>query len=243
MSSVDYCIEHPLAAFLYNVQDVYSALAELKNFDKKPKLVYVSTDEVGGQLPYHHAPWHPEVGRKSGLDVDISQVITHNPRNPYSASKAAAEMLVKGMCTQYGIPYAITRCVNNFGHNQGGGKFIPNIVDAIENDRPIPIRGSSVEDVNEHYRCWVAVEQHCAAVLETGYRDINGEVRHVPGDKLRNIDLIKTISEQLGKPYKLALSPAREAHDIGYQLHDITYSECVTPGTIHNYFRTKKEHE
>lgn len=238
-SHVDFCNEMPWHAFSDNVSDVFQTLDFIRQWEHKPKFVYISTDEVGGQMQYHEHPWRPENEKVSALDMDAvnTRPMTHAPRNTYSATKAAAEMLVKGMCNQYGIPYCITRSVNNFGNDQGGGKFIPNIIDALTEGRPIPIRGTSVDDVNEHYRCWVAVEQHCLAVMETGYHGHNGQVRHVPGDKLRNIDVVKTISKQLDLPFTLATAPAREAHDIGYQLHDVTYSEVVTPGTIHTYFK------
>ena len=236
LSSVDYCNDNPSQAFYYNVSDVFNFLQLLHVMKheglKVPKLVYVSTDEVGGQLEYDGKPWHPE----GQPETVATQPIPHSPRNTYSGSKAAAEMIVKGMCTQYGIEFVITRAVNNYGHNQGGGKLIPNIIDAINSDTPIPIRGNSVEDVNSHYRCWVAVEDHCKAVLDASTKP-SGYIYHVPGQKLKNIQVIKMISRQLGKPFKLGLKPAREAHDMGYQLKgDKSFEARFTLGT---YFRGK----
>lgn len=232
VSSVDVCNDEPSKAFVFNVYDVFSFLHSVRTFkhinDRAPKLVYISTDEVGGELDYDDKPWHAE-----NLPATVcTQPIPHSPRNSYSATKAAAEMLIKGMCNQYGIEYVITRCVNNYGYNQGGGKLIPNVLEALESGNEIPIRGKSVADVNTHYRCWVSVQDHCRAILGASLQP-SGSVVHVPGQKLRNIELIKSLSFQTGKPFKLGLKPAREAHDKGYQLD----GDFPLKDNIHTYFR------
>ena len=93
---------------------------EVKNF------IYISTDEVYGQL-------------KSETDVAWTEESHLNPRNPYSASKAAGEFVVKAAGSSFGLNYCITRSCNNYGPRQTSEKFIPKVIKCIIEDQKIPI--------------------------------------------------------------------------------------------------------
>jgi dTDP-glucose 4,6-dehydratase len=109
-------------------------------------IIYVSTDEVYGSLGLDDAPFTEQ------------SVI--NPRNPYSATKASGEFLVKSLANASNFKkFAITRCSNNFGHWQDRTKLIPVCIKQLMEGKPIPIYGKG-----EQVRDWIHVLDHCYAI-------------------------------------------------------------------------------
>ena len=106
-------------------------------------LVHISTDEVYGDI-------------NEGSFDENSKL---NPSNPYSASKAAAEMLVKSYSRTYGIDYQICRSSNNYGERQYPEKLIPKIIECLEEDKPIPIHGDG-----SYVRDWTYVKDNVDGV-------------------------------------------------------------------------------
>lgn len=114
---------------------------------KQSKFIQISTDEVFGSLP---------------LDIPtekFDEESKYSPRSPYSASKAAAEMLVMAYHTTYGMNTIITNCSNNYGPHQHTEKLIPKVIQACKHKSAIPIYGTG-----ENVRDWLYVEDHIDAI-------------------------------------------------------------------------------
>lgn len=138
------------------------------------KFLQVSTDEVYGSL---------------GHEGYFTESTPLDPRSPYSASKAAADMIVKAYYHTYKMPVNITRCSNNYGRFQFPEKLIPLVINNLLNGKELPVYGDG-----KNIRDWLYVEDHCIAidrVIESGRL---GEVYNIGGHNERqNIEIIKTI--------------------------------------------------
>ena len=163
---------------------------------------HVSTDEVYGSL---------------NLDSNekFDENTKYNPRNPYSASKAASDFFVMAYHETHGLHTTITNCSNNFGPFQHPEKLIPkSILNALSNS-PIPIYGDG-----KHVRDWLYVEDHCSAVdliLEKGK---SGETYCISaGNEYSNIEIVRMILELMGKHEGLIrFVEERPGHDRRYAL-------------------------
>jgi len=168
---------------------------------KVKKFVQVSTDEVYGSL--------------GAEDPRFREDFPLAPNSPYSASKAAADLLARSYFKTYGLPVVVTRCSNNYGPYQFPEKLIPLFVtNALEN-RPLPVYGDGL-----NVRDWIHVEDHCRAlelVLEKGKP---GEIYNVGGEAERtNLEMTKTILRILDKPESLMQYVAdRPGHDRRYAI-------------------------
>ncbi len=175
--------------FLYsNVNGTHSLLNVCKKYwydgekwENNKKYVQISTDEVYGQL-------------KENEDGFIE---THplDPRNPYSASKASADLIVKSYYDTYGMPINITRCSNNYGQNQNLEKFIPKIIYNALNHKNIPIYGDG-----KQIRDWLYVIDHCRAIDLVLKNGIIGNIYNIGGiNEIKNIELVKIILSYLSE--------------------------------------------
>ncbi len=149
------------------------------------------------------------------LEGSFTEATPPNPSNPYSASKAAADMFVLAYHKTYGLNVSITRCTNNFGPYQLPEKLIPKTIIRALKDLPIPIYGSG-----KNIRDWIFVQDHCAgieAVLEKGKP---GEVYNISaGNEIQNIEIAKKILTLLNKPESLInFVEDRPGHDVRYSL-------------------------
>lgn len=197
-SHVDRSIELP-DAFIQT--DVYGTfvLLEAARRHGHSRFLQVSTDEVYGN-----------VATGSSKEDDPLR-----PRSPYSASKAAGDLLVQAYHTTYGVPAMITRSSNNFGPYQYPEKVIPLFVTNALDDQPLPLYGDG-----EQVRDWLYVDDHCDAlelVLSDGEP---GAVYNVgAGNELTNLELTRAILELLGKPISLVRRvPDRPGHDRRYSV-------------------------
>ena len=150
------------------------------------KFHHVSTDEVYGSLEYD--------------DVELFKETTpYDPRNPYSASKAASDYFVKTWHNTYGIPYLITNCSNNYGPHQHVEKLIPLVVSNALQDKV-----TYMHQGGHQVRDWLYVYDHCAAIWELEWQGIiNNHFNIGGGCELRNIDVTKMILSLMKKPYTL----------------------------------------
>ena len=175
----------------------------------------ISTDEVYGSLD-------------EGVFAD--EEFPLKPGNPYSASKAAADLLVMSYYHTYGLPVMITRCCNNFGQRQYKEKFIPLMIDRLVNGRQIPLYG---EGTNK--REWIHIKEHCrilSGVLENG---LPGEIYNIgSGFIRRNIDvamyIIKVFNEAAGmnlSDTSISYVSDRVGHDLRYALNYLKVSKLV----------------
>lgn len=164
-------------------------------------LFHISTDEVYGDLTDTDQPKTPH-------DALV-------PSSPYSASKAAGDMLVMAAVRTYGIRARISRCTNNYGPHQVAEKFIPTVIRSALADAPIPLYAEG-----KNRRDWLYVTDHTDAlevILATG---ADGQIYHVSaGSEQRNIDVARQILAMLGKPDSLiSFVKDRPGHDWRYAL-------------------------
>jgi dTDP-glucose 4,6-dehydratase len=163
------------------------------------KMVHISTDEIYGQST---AGWFKE--------TDPIQ-----PRNPYSATKASAELLVNAARLTYGLPAVIVRPSNNYGLWQYPEKFLPVIISNALKDQAIPVYGKGAQ-----IREWLHVSDCARAIYTVLKKGKVGEVYNI-GTKFesRNIDTVKNILKLLGKSEDLiTFVPDRLGHDFRYSV-------------------------
>jgi dTDP-glucose 4,6-dehydratase len=171
----------------------------MRHQKSKANFVQVSTDEVYGEA----------------LQDSFTEETPANPSNPYSASKAAADMLALSYQKTYDLNVKITRCTNNYGPYQLPEKLIPKtIIRAIKN-LPVPIYGKG-----ENIRDWIYVIDHCTAIEQVIQKGNPGEIYNVSaGNEISNIDLVNKILALLGKPESLIkFVKDRPGHDKRYSL-------------------------
>ena len=188
-SHVDRSIEHPSVFLETNIIGVQVLLDACRKFGAG-RFHQVSTDEVYGDLP---------LDRPDLLFTEESPLRTSSP---YSASKAAADLLCGAYCRTYGLFVTISRCSNNYGPYQFPEKLIPLIITNALGNKPIPVYGAGL-----NVRDWLYVEDHCAAIDLIVRRGQSGRVYNVGGHgEMRNIDLVTQVLDILGKPRSLILS-------------------------------------
>lgn len=164
------------------------------------RFIQISTDEVYGSL---------------GSQGYFTEQTPLSPNNPYSASKAAADLLVMAYFKTYGLPVNITRCPNNYGSCQHPEKLIPLAITNALRDIPVPVYGDG------HYiREWLHVEDHCRAIETVLQRGVPGEVYNIGGGcEKTNIGLVKTILGLVGKDESLiSFVGDRPGHDRRYAM-------------------------
>jgi dTDP-glucose 4,6-dehydratase len=196
---VDRSIIDPTPFIRSNTIGTFTVLEAVRKHGDDARFIQVSTDEVYG-----------EIGEGSFKEDD-----TPKPSNPYSASKAAADMLVTAYHKTYGLDVAITRCTNNYGPYQLPEKLIPKTIIRALKNLTVPIYGSG-----ENIRDWIYVQDHCEAVNLVLRKGESGEIYNVSaGNELPNLEIAKKILTILKKPEDLiAFVEDRPGHDIRYSL-------------------------
>ncbi|MEC0983579.1 dTDP-glucose 4,6-dehydratase [Bacillus safensis] len=199
-SHVDRSIESAEPFIQTNVLGTYRMLEAVLN-GKAKKLIHISTDEVYGDLE----PDDPAFTEQTPL----------SPNNPYSASKASSDLLVKSFIHTYQLPAMITRCSNNYGPYQHEEKLIPTIIRKAVNGKKIPIYGDG-----QQIRDWLYVEDHARAVKKVLENGTAGQVYNIGGgNEKTNLDLTKTILSQLGISHdQIAFIQDRKGHDRRYAI-------------------------
>lgn len=168
------------------------------------KLVHVSTDEVYGSLPL-------EGNEKFTEDTP------YNPRNPYSATKAASDHLVRSYINTHKINAVVTNCSNNYGPRQHSEKFIPTVINHILKRKPIPLYGTGT-----NIRDWLYVEDHCEALLAIGQQNPSDDRYNIGGGvEMTNYQMAVTILDIMGKPVSdrwFKYVDDRPGHDLRYAM-------------------------
>jgi dTDP-glucose 4,6-dehydratase len=196
---VDRSIADPNTFLQNNTVGAFALLEAIRKHNRKAKLVQVSTDEVYGQA----------------LESSFKESQPPNPSNPYSASKAAADMFALAYCKTYGLNVSITRCTNNYGSYQLPEKLIPKTIIRALKNLPIPIYGSGT-----NIRDWIYVTDHCTAIEAVLEKGLPGEIYNVSaGNEISNIEIAKQILKALQKPKNLiTFVEDRPGHDVRYSL-------------------------
>lgn len=163
----------------------------------------ISTDEVYGDLPLDRP------------DLLFTEESPLRPSSPYSASKTSADLLAAAYHRTYGLNVTISRCSNNYGPCQHTEKLIPLMITNALADKPLPVYGSG-----ENVRDWIHVSDHCSAVDLIIHSGRNGEIYNIGGScEMRNIDIVRLICRELGKPETLISHVAdRMGHDLRYAI-------------------------
>ncbi len=166
------------------------------------RFLQVSTDEVMGSLP-----------EDSGSFFTESSAFA--PNNPYAASKAAAEHLVRAAQHTFGLHTIITRCGNNYGPRQFPEKLIPLALSNAMRDEPIPVYGDG-----KNVRDWIYVDDHCRAILLALAKGSAGAVYFIGARNEKcNLDVVESLLQALGKPPSLIrFVKDRPGHDRRYAI-------------------------
>ena len=164
------------------------------------RFLQVSTDEVYGSL---------------GATGKFSESSPLRPSSPYSASKAAADLLALAYGHTFGMEVLITRCSNNYGPYQFPEKLIPLMIANALEGRKLPVYGDGMQ-----IRDWIHVEDHCQALLLALERGKPGEVYNIGSDnEWPNIQIVGRLLEILGKPRELIEHVKdRPGHDRRYAI-------------------------
>ena len=214
-SHVDRSIDGPMAFVETNVSGTACLLEVARRWyarlddAKRERFVFhhVSTDEVFGEL---------------GAEGRFDETSAYAPSSPYSASKAASDLLVRAWGRTFGLPFIVTNCSNNYGPRQYPEKLIPVVVLHALEGRPIPVYGRG-----ENIRDWLYVDDHAEALLLALDRGVRGETYCIGGEAERsNIDLVRTVCavmDQLrpqGAPHQRLISfvADRPGHDKRYAI-------------------------
>jgi dTDP-glucose 4,6-dehydratase len=186
-----------------NIIGTHNILKCIRTFGGK--LVHVSTDEVYGSLDLH--------------DPGFTETTPYDPRNPYSATKAASDHLVRSYVNTHKIDAVVTNCSNNYGPRQHKEKFIPTIIRHIKSKTPIPVYGNG-----RNMRDWLFVEDHCDALLTIAANFKSGERYNIGGGfECDNISMVQFILDIMGEDPTnanwLNFVTDRKGHDLRYSMN------------------------
>ncbi|PKM94131.1 MAG: dTDP-glucose 4,6-dehydratase [Firmicutes bacterium HGW-Firmicutes-1] len=208
---VDRSIQDSESFVVTNVLGVQTLLGLSKKYGVK-KYLQVSTDEVYGSLS------------DEGFFTEKTPLC---PNNPYSASKAAADLLTLAYYKTYKFPVNITRCSNNYGPNQYPEKLMPLVILKAMNEDAIPIYGNGL-----NIRDWIHVEDHCRGIDLVLHNGKIGEVYNIGGnneiDNLtivknilhimsKNESLIQHVEDRLGHDYRYAIDASKIKEELGFK--------------------------
>lgn len=195
---VDNSIESSGKFMKSNVLGTWNILEHLRNSGSVEQFIYISTDEVYGDVP---------AGVKSGEEDCFS------PSNPYSASKASADLLCQAYHRTYGVPVKIVRPSNCYGPRQHPEKLIPLFVkNAVEGEK-LPVYGDG-----RQRRCWLHVVDLCNAVKTVIDEGDFGQAYNVGGVEMENLDVIHVIQDVAGG--EIEFVDDRPGHDRRYCVDD-----------------------
>jgi dTDP-glucose 4,6-dehydratase len=199
-SHVDRSIYEPAPVIQTNVTGTF-VLLEVARKISVSRFVHVSTDEVYGDIP-------------PGVFADENCPL--QPSSPYSASKAAADLLVRSYVRTYRFPGLITRSSNNYGPYQFPEKFVPLMITNAIGDRALPVYGDGKQQ-----RDWLHVEDNCRGILAVLERGKLGEVYNIGGlDLEENLTMVRRILQLTGKSESLlSYVQDRPGHDRRYALN------------------------
>ena len=212
---VDRSITGPAAFIQTNIVGTFTLLEALRKYwlsfnsvFSTFRMVHVSTDEVYGSLSF--------------TDLPFSETTPYAPNSPYSASKAAADHLVRSYFHTYGFPAIITNCSKNYGPFQFEEKLIPHMINCAITGKKLPVYGNG-----KNVRDWLYVEDHCSALEAVLEKGVVGEKYNIGGNcEMNNVELVHCICSILDKlkptifKYKdqIEFVTDRAGHDLRYAI-------------------------
>jgi dTDP-glucose 4,6-dehydratase len=206
-SHVDNSISDPRRFIQSNILGTFNLLEIIRDFPEI-RFHHVSTDEVYGSL---------------GEEGKFTETTAYAPNSPYSASKAASDMLVRAYNHTFKSLVTISNCSNNYGPNQHNEKFIPVVIKSILNNKKIPVYGNG-----KNIRDWIFVEDHCEAVWFVLNNGKIGETYNVGGNcEKTNLEIINDICQVLNvnpQDY-ISFVEDRKGHDFRYAIDNAKISQ------------------
>jgi len=198
-SHVDRSIYEPAPVIQTNVNGTFTLLEVARRLSVS-RFLHISTDEVYGDIPQ---------GTHAAEDFPLQ------PSSPYSASKAASDLLVRSYVRTYKFPALLTRSSNNYGPYQFPEKFLPLMITNALQGEPLPIYGDGKQQ-----RDWLHVEDNCRGILAVLERGRIGEVYNLGGSHVEeNLSLARRLLRLVDKPETLLRYVAdRPGHDRRYAL-------------------------
>ncbi|MAH46093.1 dTDP-glucose 4,6-dehydratase [Candidatus Pacearchaeota archaeon] len=174
---------------------------------------HISTDEVYGEL-----------GEKGSFSEDTP----YAPRNPYAASKAASDHMVRAFFHTYDLPVTLSNCSNNYGPSQHKEKFIPVVINSILSRKKIPVYGEG-----RNVRDWIYVEDHCHALWAILTKGTLGETYNVgannektnlqiiydicKGLKVEPEDCVEFVEDRLGHDFRYAINNSKITKELKWK--------------------------
>ena len=197
-SFVDRSINDANPFLVSNIRGAFTILDIITKQNKR--MIQISTDEVYGSLSNDTA-------------VEESKL---NPSNPYAATKASAELLIKSYITTFGSDVIITRCTNNFGPRQFIEKLIPKTIILANQNKKIPFYGNG-----KNIRDWIYVDDHCEAVSLALFNGKSGESYNISaGNEMDNLTIVRKILDIMNKSEDLIeFVDDRPGHDFRYSMN------------------------
>lgn len=220
-SNVDKSIERPDLFIMTNVMGTNILLRLAVKYEVE-RFHQISTDEVYGSLTL--------------TDPAFSESHPLSPNNPYSASKAAADLLVRSYHKTYGLNAVITRCSNNFGPNQDDTKLIPRFIKKLKAGEKVPLYGNGLQR-----RDWLHVSDHVSAIDLVFNKGRAGEVYNVGSDhdlsnlevvKIlltntgQNEDMIEYVTDRLGHDFRYAIDARKICSELGW-VPNVIFTEGI----------------
>ena len=208
---VDFSIRDPAPFIESNIIGTYKILEALRKSNVK-KYIQISTDEVYGSCSGE--PFTEESPLKPG--------------NPYSASKASADMIAISYHNTYGLHIVISRSENIYGIYQGKEKVIPHFIKLCLEGKPMTLYGDG-----SHTRRWLHLRDQCSALYTLSQKGKSGEIYNVASEEeISNLDLAKKIAKVLKVPEQIEFIEDRPGHDKRYA---IDVSKLKSLGWIPKY--------
>jgi dTDP-glucose 4,6-dehydratase len=212
-SHVDNALDNPEPFLHTNVVGTYTILEAVRR--QRVRLHHISTDDVYGDL-------------ELGEPTRFTESTPYNPSSPYSATKAAADMLVRAWVRSYGVSATISNCSNNYGPYQHIEKFIPRQITNVLTGRRPKLYGSGA-----NVRDWIHVDDHNSAVWRILEKGQIGQTYLISSEGERdNLTVLRTLLKMMGRdPDDFEHVTDRVGHDLRYAIDpSLLYDElCWAP--------------
>ena len=198
-SHVDNSINEPDVFAQSNILGTQNILNLLRGkVYERPLFVHISTDEVYGDIS----------------EGDMLETSILNPSNPYSASKAAVEMILFSYGRTYGIDYQICRSSNNYGPRQYPEKLIPKIIECLNEDKPIPLHGDG-----SYVRDWTYVKDNVEGIYKVCFAQDKNQIWNISANNcLTNIEIVNQVSSWMNKNPNVKFVKNRLGQDMRYSI-------------------------
>src|ERR1700733_11641132 len=217
-SHVDNALDNPEPFLHTNVVGTYTILEAVRR--QGVRLHHISTDEVYGDL-------------ELGAPTRFTESTPYNPSSPYSATKAAADMLVRAWVRSYGVSATISNCSNNYGPYQHIEKFIPRQITNVLTGRRPRLYGDGA-----NVRDWIHVDDHNAAVWRIIDDGRPGRTYLIGADGERdNLSVLQMILREMGcDPEAFDRVPDRAGHDLRYAIDPTVLQDELSWKPAHSDF-------